>query len=104
MARVKDFLLETIDGDLKFRNGDLSIGESDDQHIYDIIYSNPGDWKEFLLVGCSVELYVNSNKSYTLAQTIKQQLSDDGYNVGRISIVYDTPTSTLNITPNATRR
>lgn len=100
---VKDFLLTNPDGDLSFKNGDLNIGFSDDQHIYDIIQDNPGDWKENPTVGVGVIQYVNSKDTYKLFQEINSQLIDDGYTIDELIVDID-GNDKLNITPNAVRK
>jgi len=35
--------------------GDFAIGESDNQHLYDIINSFPGWWKQFPQVGVGIQ-------------------------------------------------
>ena len=54
-----DFQL--INNDLTIVNGDFAIAESDNQHLYDIINSFPGWWKEFPQVGVGIQNYVNSS-------------------------------------------
>jgi len=74
-----DFLDDT-DGDAKISNGDLAIGESDKQHIQDILYSAPGWWKQYPLVGLNPYRYINSKDTLqSLTNNVKGQLTADGY-------------------------
>lgn len=91
-----DFLLNS-NGDLLIKNGDFVIGPSDNQHIKDIINSNPGDWQEFPTVGVGIDSYINGSDLYELNQNIKLQLGNDGYDVNKININYDYSTATYNV-------
>lgn len=84
-----DFL-DDSDGDLKIENGDFIAGNSDNQHIADIIASFPGENKQFPLVGVGVMQYLNStSRDQQLESSIKQQLESDGYQVNSISLMRD---------------
>lgn len=78
MSRV-DYL-EADDGDLLFEDGDLVIGQSDQNHIYDIISSAKGDWREYPLLGANAILYRNKAISKAeFVRSIKEELKKDGY-------------------------
>lgn len=75
---VLDLLCDS-DGDLLIQNGDFVIGFSDQQHNYDIMASNTGDWKEYPLVGFNKLTYLNSRTtSAVLNQNARIQLQADG--------------------------
>lgn len=77
--KAYDFLTD-IDGDLLIQNGDFVIGESDEQHILDIMQSMPGWFKQFPLVGFNPYQYLNARVSVTdLNKNAKIQLQADGY-------------------------
>ena len=77
----QDYKLDN-DGDLLFVNGDLSIGESDQQHISDTINANAGWWKEFPIDGVNIRSYSKSaGGAQQLARKIKIELENDGYKV-----------------------
>lgn len=79
MATVKDFVQDT-DNDILFKDGDLAINFSDEEHITDVVISAPGDWKEFPLCGVSIDSYLNSSGAQlVLQQQIMSQLKTDGY-------------------------
>lgn len=87
MATAKDFLQDT-DNDILIENNDFVIGNSDDDHIVDIINSNQGDWKEYVLCGVGIDNYLNSSGlQLKLKQVILQQLAADGYS--SISVVFN---------------
>lgn len=72
-------LLCDSDGDLLIVNGDFVIGKSDQQHNNDIMSSNTGDWKEYVLVGFNAFEKLNSRVTSTvLNQVAKIQLQADG--------------------------
>jgi len=83
----QDFLLDPNTGDLLIQNGDFVIGASDEQHIFDIITSFAGDFKQFPIVGVGIQQYIkgqggnatiNTNES---VNDILSQLQADGYQV-----------------------
>jgi|688.fasta_scaffold1805114_2 hypothetical protein len=79
MATAKDFL-QNNDNDLLIENNDFVIGNSDEDHIVDIINSAQGDWKEYVLCGVNVDNYLNSSGAQLqLKKQILSQLAQDGY-------------------------
>lgn len=101
--KAKDILLDS-DGDLLIENGDFKIGDSDAQHIKDILRAFPGWWKEFSSVGVGMAQYLNSSgKQQEIQRNIKLQLEADGYNQDLNVIANQLPEGTFNIITNATR-
>lgn len=79
MATAKDFLQDS-DGDALITNNDFVIGASDEDHIVDIINSNPGDWKEYIFCGVGIDNYLNSSGAQLqLKKQILLQLAQDGF-------------------------
>lgn len=78
MAR-KDFQLES--NVLVIKNNDLVIGESDQQHISDLINSRLGWYREFPLVEGKASDYINAPQSEIpkFESDIKEVLKSDGY-------------------------
>ncbi len=83
---VKDFLSDD-DGDLIIENGDFKIGESDYQHIRDILQAAPGHYKQFPLVGANIMSMVNGSIDGDFRKELRKQLQADGYNVKSIKMV-----------------
>jgi hypothetical protein len=83
--------------------GDFDFCPSDGQHVKDILFSQPGWYKEFPLLGCSIQTMlkgkINQQKVEAL---IKQQLEADGYSVRRPAITINT-SGKFRIVPNAVR-
>lgn len=101
--KAKDILLDS-DGDLLIENGDFKIGDSDTQHITDILRAFPGWWKEFSSVGVGMARYLNSSgKQQEIQSNIKLQLEADGYNQDLNVIANQLPDGTFKITTGATR-
>ena len=69
-----------IEDDLVFVNGDISINESDERHINDIIYSAPNWWKEFPNLGVNIQMFLSGPvEKDELNRAINTQLTADGY-------------------------
>ena len=102
MAAARDFILNDLEGDLKIINGDFVIGDSDSQHVRDIIADYPGYWKQYINVGVGLPSYQNGSISIPiLKQTIKTQLINDGFNVQGLDITLTN--GTLEIIPYVNR-
>ncbi|KAA2242797.1 oxidase [Chitinophaga agrisoli] len=101
MANSLDIAL--YQNDLQVRDGDLTIGESDEQHVADTINAFPGWWKEYPADGVGVFAYLNSaGQEQALSRAIKLNLTSDGYIVNNPSIVTDAD-GILTVNPNASR-
>ena len=79
----QDFLL-TENGDLLIKNGDFVVGPSDPQHVFDIISSFAGEWKQFPPVGAGVLQDLKSENGQQTINNVKQQLQANGYMVTNI--------------------
>lgn len=78
-----DFILGD-DDDLLIQNGDLAVGPSDNQHIFDIITSFKGFFKENPNLGAGVNSQIKSQNGKSLVNTIIQNLQSDGYQVPNV--------------------
>ncbi len=78
--------IENDDGTLKTLNGDFVVGESDAQHIKDILESRPGDWKEFPTVGCSILDQMKGVPNQAFWKKVQKQLQAEGYDINDIDI------------------
>lgn len=75
----QDFLKDDA-GDLRVITGDLVIGQSDQQHVEDIIYMQPGELKEFPLIGFGAINYIKRTMTTDeFKRDLKIQLDYDGY-------------------------
>lgn len=100
---AQDF--KQVDNDLYFSpvTGDFVIHPSDNQHIQDILASEPGWWKEFPSVGAMIRRLLKGKVNVQRVEsTVKQQLEADGYQVFRPSISI-TANGFTEIRPNAKR-
>jgi hypothetical protein len=95
MAKVQD-ILHTPDGDLAFRNGDFIVGDSDAQHVQDITFAMPGDFRQSPLVGVGIMNYLNgpvdASGFINLRKTIRLQLQADGYIIAKLTLAKDLKT------------
>jgi hypothetical protein len=80
---AQDFKL--VNDDLYYTpSGDFSIEPSDNQHVQDILQSEPGWWKEFPHVGAGVRRLLKAKINLQrIESTCKEQLEADGYQCGR---------------------
>src|ERR1700757_5119394 len=100
---VTDFELVNNDLVIDANLNDFVIAESDNQHLYDIINSFPGWWKEFPQVGVGIQAYVNSSgRQQELARNMRVQLEADGYTVSSLTI-NQVPNGTFTIQTDAAR-
>jgi len=87
---MKDILVDVNnDNDLIIQGGDFKIGESDQQHIAHIILAQPGEYKQWPLIGFGIRNYVNGIIDASAKRKLKLQLKSDGYGIGDISFIND---------------
>jgi len=84
---AKDLGWDTIKGDIIIKDGDFVITQSDNTHVYDILYSYIGHWKNATLMCVGTYSYVNGkNANQILASDIKRQLITDGYRINYLNV------------------
>jgi len=74
---AQDFLYDD-NNDLLISNGDWAVGESDMQHVQDILLAFPGHYKNSPLSGVGLPAYQNGIMDRTIERTIKVALEADG--------------------------
>lgn len=72
--------------DLKIHKGDFAIGDSTEQNVELIFISTPGEWKEHIETGISIERSANGNLERFLDRTIRVQMEADGYKISKLAI------------------
>lgn len=88
MAR-QDYLCDDA-GDLLFKDGDLVVGDSDEQHIKDIIELNKGGDRENILLGADAIKFVKSSgRRNEFVAAVKSELKADSYNGVQIEFLSD---------------
>lgn len=98
---MKDLLLNS-DGDLLVRNGDLVIGESDNQNITDILQSAKGEYKRSPQTGLNAHNFLSgTGNEQDIKTQAKLQLELDGFRVKDINVTF--ADGNINIDPYATR-
>jgi len=76
---ARDILIDET-GDLVFKDGDLKVGNSDEQCAILIINTVQGAWKQFPTAGVGIILYsASSGQSGTLRNVINTQMERDGF-------------------------
>lgn len=82
---MRQDIVRDDDGDLLIQNGDFVSGESDQQHVLDILDLQPGELKEFPVLGFGA---INYMKKIITADEFKRdlklQLNYDGYDNSKI--------------------
>jgi|SRR5690242_12705585 len=73
-------------GDLLIEDGDWVIGDSDMQHIEDILDAYPGEYRNAPLLGVYLQNAVNGPMDGTIRKNIRLNLQSDNYNVKTVEI------------------
>lgn len=103
MPKAYDYLLDE-NGDLLFKDGDLVVGESDEQHIKDTLNAEPGWWKQYPTDGVGIRRYLGAPSGrQRLQKDIKIHLQRDGYVFVSPPVVKFTGRDNLTIEANAIR-
>lgn len=96
MANRQDLLLDD-DFDLRIEDGDLVVGESDDQHVQLNLLSSPGEWRQFPLIGPELTKQLNSpldgNRLVKLKAKVNGSLQRDGYTLKEFKLNEDSSLS-----------
>lgn len=84
-----DLLLDK-NGDIQFdENGELVIGDSEQQDVELILATRPGDWKEHPTTGVNIHQYIKSREAQaTVAREVILQLKEDGFKVSKVEVEY----------------
>lgn len=78
-------ILRDENGGLLFANGDFATGQSDQQHVLDILDIQPGELKEFPLAGFGAINFIKRTITQSeFKRDLKIQLNYDGYNNAKI--------------------
>jgi|TARA_R110000796_G_scaffold55294_2_gene128847 hypothetical protein len=83
----RDLTLKNNDLFINPETGDFLTGNSDAQHVQDIINSWAGWWKEFPTLGVGVKRYLGkSGNIQVLKRLIKIHLKSDGYRADKVIV------------------
>lgn len=84
-----DLLLDE-NGDIQFDdNGELVIGDSEQQDVKLFLATRPGDWKEHPTVGVDAKRFIKSRGAKTaIANAIRSQLTADGFKVIKVTVEF----------------
>lgn len=84
---MDDFL---INDDIQIKDGDLVVGDSDNQNIEFIITAKPGQFYQFPPLGVGIVDEVKGNISkQALKIKVKNNLEADNYRINRIEVSGD---------------
>jgi hypothetical protein len=82
---MRQDILRDDNGGLAFTNGDFATGQSDQQHVLDILDLQPGELKEFPLAGFGAINYIKKTiTADEFKRDLKIQLNYDGYTDAKI--------------------
>lgn len=96
-----DYILDE-NGDYLIRDGQFVIGDSDKQNIFDILYSEKGEYKAHPEIGAGVgKLSHSPYEKETIKSLIKSNLVLDNFSVSDVKIT--TKDNVLIIDPIAIR-
>lgn len=91
---MRQDILRGDNGSLQFADGDFAIGQSDQQHVEDILDLQPGEIKEFPIIGFGAINYIKRTITPSeFKRDLKIQLNMDGYS----NPVIDTSTGIENL-------
>jgi len=82
---MKDFLLDTVTGDLAFENGDLKAGNSDKQHQRLLLVCDKGNYKEFPATGVGAFNYLESEDAADFLREVRTQFKADGMTINKLA-------------------
>lgn len=71
-------------GDLMIRGGDLVIGDPTPDIVANTMFAQPGDFKEFPLVGAGLRMAIGGKPDVFFPGRLKGQLAAQGIKVKRI--------------------
>jgi len=78
------------ENELLIVDGDLFVGESDQQHIQHIMIADKGQFRQWPLIGVGIRRQLNGSINSTdLKQEIRTQLKSDNFTVKRIDVTSD---------------
>lgn len=79
-------ILNNSDGTLQTAAGDFVVGNSDEQHIMDILESRPGDWKRTPTTGYGIYDAMKSEINQASRKRMQKQLQAEGYDIADVSV------------------
>lgn len=83
----RDFVVKNNTLFIDPATGDFTIGESDPQHVQDIINAWAGWWKEFPTLGVGIKRYLGKRGGVQVVKrAIKIHLKSDGYRADNIVV------------------
>ena len=82
---IRHDILTDDDGDLVVKNADLATGASDEQHVIDILRAEPGQYKQYPLMGASIINAKNGALDGVLRKNIRVNLESDGYFINTLT-------------------
>lgn len=71
-------------GDLLISNGNLVVGESDNEHIGEILRAYPGEYKQSPMIGVDIKRAINGAIDGNVRRDIRLNLQADGLRVSNL--------------------
>lgn len=85
---MTDLLLDS-NGDISFKDGDLDIGFSDNQHQEHILLANKGEFREFPEIGVGITAMISDDDYTDMLIEIKKNLQYDGMKINNVKFDND---------------
>lgn len=82
---MNDFLLNPETGDLLIKDGDLVVGESDDQNKRLLLVCEKGSFKEFPATCVGASTFLESEDPAAFLREVRNQFQADGMTVNRVA-------------------
>ena len=84
---MTDYLVDPATYDLQIANGDFVKGDSTLQNQNALMYSAPGEYKQFPTSGIGAVKYLKDNDFANLLRQIRLQFAQDGMTVSSLNVV-----------------
>lgn len=98
--------IETLDGELSFKDGDLQIFNSSKEHASALVEACKNEWKQYPTTGLDLQKNTNSagqTKRLEIQQDLSKIFVEDGFSIQDLKVDFDISTNKLIIKSNATR-
>lgn len=86
---MKGIMIDTNTGDLLIENGQLAVGDTEQQTVELLLVTAPGEWKECPLLGADARSQLGGNKNMMWAAQTKGMIRACGVDVKSVEMQDD---------------